>query len=218
MNLDDARANMVKQQVRTWEVFDKTILSLMQAIPREHFVPQALRNIAFADTALPLSRDQQMEPPKEVGRTLQALAIEPHDTVLEIGTGSGYMTYLLAKLAREIVSVDIYEEFTALATSKLNHFQDARHVHLETGDAIDGWQTDRRFDVIVINSAYPLFPTDLRRQLSINGRLFVIVGQAPAMQAYLVTRHSESDWSQTCLFETVRSTMVNATIPDQFIF
>jgi protein-L-isoaspartate(D-aspartate) O-methyltransferase len=172
MNHDEARHNMIEQQIRTWGVLDQTVLDLLAQVPREDFVPAAYRNLAFSDLSIPLGNGEVMMPPRVEARLLQALAIKPHETVLEIGTGSGYFTALLAKLARHVFSVEIQAEFLASARKVLEE-HDIYNVSLELGDAARGWDRHAPYDVIVVTGSLPILPESCKTQLKVGGRLAV---------------------------------------------
>jgi len=216
MNLEQARFNMIEQQIRTWEVLDPTVLDLLHQVPREEFVPGNYRGLAFADLEIPLGHGQSMLSPKLEARLLQALDLKPTDTVLEIGTGSGYMTALLAKLSQHVDSVEIIQEFSQSAAQRL-----AAHgignITLEIGDGARSWD-DKTYDAIVLTGSVPLYPADFQHQLKPGGRMLAIVGEAPAMEAVLVTRQASSAYSRTTLFETCIPALVNAPQPERFSF
>lgn len=217
MNVEQARFNMVEQQIRPWEVLDPRILDLIGSMPREEFVPAQYRDLAFADIMMPLGHGQVMLEPKVEARLLQALAIEPSDAVLEIGTGSGYFAALLAKLGKHVYSVDIFPDFAENAQCAL-----VRHgisnVTLETGDAVAGWNRHAPYDVIAITGSLPVLPEVFLHSLKPGGRLVAIVGEAPVMEAVLVTRAGEgAQWARESLFETGVPPLLNATRP-QFVF
>ena len=215
MNLDQARHNMIEQQIRPWEVLDQRVLNLLSTVPREDFVPSAYRNLAFADTNIPLGEGQVMMSPKVEARILQALNPQDNETVLEIGTGSGFVTALLAKLAKQVVSVDINPEMTRQAGEKLAA-HGISNVTLETGDAARGWDTHTPYDVIVITGSLPLLPDNFKQALTIGGRLLAIVGDSPAMEVLLITRVGETEWAEEGLFETDLPALINAPQPERF--
>lgn len=217
MNLDQARFNMIEQQIRTWEVLDERILSLLKQVPREQFVPDSERSLAFADVSIPLGHGQAMMQPKIEARMLQALNVRPSDVVLEVGTGSGYVTALFATLAKHVYSVDIFEEFTTSANAKLAR-AGIRNVTLETGDASHGWPDHGPYDVIAITGSLPQVPEAYQRALKPNGRLFVVVGEEPAMEALLITHMGEGAWSRESLFETCLPPLINVQPPRHFVF
>jgi protein-L-isoaspartate(D-aspartate) O-methyltransferase len=217
MDSQFARYQMVSQQVRAWDVLDLRVLNLLEALPREQFVPAAYRKLAFADTQIPLAHGQVMMAPKMEGRLLQALDPQAEESALEIGTGSGFVTACLAKLAGEVLSLDIFMEFTASAGRTLANLG-IHNVQLETRDAagLDG--LTQRFDVIAVTGSLPVYDQRYAERLNVGGRLFVIVGQTPVMEALLVTRVGEEAWSRESLFETVLPPLVNAVAPDGFQF
>jgi protein-L-isoaspartate(D-aspartate) O-methyltransferase len=216
MNLEQARFNMIEQQIRTWEVLDPVVLDLLHQVPREDFVPDAYKGLAFADLEIPLGHGQSMLSPKLEARMLQELDLKKTDTVLEIGTGSGYMTALLASLAQHVCSVEIVPEASRAAMQKL-----AAHgiinVTLEVGNAALNWG-DGSYDVIVLTGSVPLLPEDFQHQLKPGGRLLAIVGEAPAMEAILVTCVSANVYRKVTLFETCIPALDHAPIPERFSF
>lgn len=215
MNLENARHNMIEQQIRPWEVLDQRVLDLLNEIPRENFVPARYLKLAYADTTIPLSDDQVMMPPRVEARILQALNIQADETVLEVGTGSGYVTALLASLAEHVYSVDINTEMTRTAGEKLAD-HGIINVTLETGDAARGWDAHAPYDVIVLTGSLPLLPDNFKQALTVGGRLLAIVGDAPAMDVVLITRVGESEWTQETLFETDLPPLINAPEPERF--
>jgi protein-L-isoaspartate(D-aspartate) O-methyltransferase len=220
MNFDQARHNMVVSQVRTWEVLDERVLDAMARLPREDFVPAQYRNLAFIDTEIPIGHGQVMSAPKVVGRLLQALDIHPQDKVLEVGTGTGYTTALLATLARDghVFSVDLHAELTAAAAQRLKS-HGFRNVTLETGNAVNGWDQYEPYDVIAITGSLPTLAPgfqNFRDSLNVGGRLVVVVGEAPIMEATLIVRVGENEWHTDKLFETVLPPLQHATRPQKF--
>ena len=201
-NPDIARFNMIEQQVRPWDVLDQRVLDVLREVPREDFVPEDKRALAFMDLAIPIGHGEAMFPPKLEGRLLQALALRPGDRVLEVGTGSGFLTACLARLAGQVLSVDIHEDFTERAGQRLtDHGID--NVTLETGDAAWGWRHgELEFDAIAVTGAVAEYDTRFEEQLTVGGRLFIIVGRAPVMEAMLVTRTGPEAFDRTGLFET----------------
>jgi protein-L-isoaspartate(D-aspartate) O-methyltransferase len=217
VNIEQARSNMIEQQLRTWEVLDERVLEVMAAVPRECFVPQRYRNLAFADTEIPLGRGQIMMAPKIEGRMLQALDIRPSDQVLEIGTGSGFITACLARLGQAVETVDIIEEFVQSARIRIAALG-ARNVHFSVGDAANGWGGEQCFDAIAVTSSLPEYRTYFEQQLTIGGRLFVVVGEPPAMSAILVSRIGETEFSRVKLFETDLPPLLNFVKTRAFAF
>ncbi len=217
MNIEQARYNMVEQQIRTWDVLDQDVLDLLFKIRREDFVPAAHSSLAFVDMEIPLGHGQAMWTPKLEARVIQELAIQPDERVLEIGTGSGYLTALLAAEAAEVVTVDIVPEFIAAATEKLRA-HGIGNVVFHSGDAARDWPDEAGFDVIVLTGSTPLLSDAFRRRLKVGGRLFAIVGKPPAMQAMIMNCTAPGATRNTVLFETVVAPLLNAPHPAAFVF
>jgi len=210
---EQARFNMIEQQIRPWEILDQQVLDLMSAVPREHFVPESYLTQAFTDINIPLAYGQVMMAPKIEARLLQALMIHPSDTVLEIGTGSGYMTALLAKAARFVDSVDIYKDFIWDAKQKLNSLN-IKNVSFKIDNAIDNWNAETSYDLIVFTGALTALDPKFQQRLNIGGSLFAIVGQEPAMQANIINRITEDDFERETLFETSLPPLIGQPITD----
>jgi len=217
MNLEQARTNMVEQQIRTWEVLDQEVLDLLYVIPREEFVPPQHRALAFSDLELPIGDGERMWQPKLEARVLQELALKRTDRVLEVGTGSGYLTALMAHRAAEVCSVEIRPALAAFGRSNLER-HGADNVILESGDAALGWERHAPYDAIVLTGSTPILPQGFLDQLAPGGRLFAVVGEAPAMQARLVTCAAAGASSSVDLFETVLRPLANARQPPRFRF
>jgi protein-L-isoaspartate(D-aspartate) O-methyltransferase len=223
LSLDNARHNMVVQQIRPWEVFDEHLLELIEKTPRDAFVPEDCRNLAYADTRIPLGKPgspncPEMMPPVVEARMLQALDIKPTDSILEIGTGSGYVTALLAKAGNHVLSVELHEELSKHAGEVLERMG-IFNVSLEVGDAANGWNhTHGPYDVIAVTGSLPVLPEVFQQSLRVGGRLFVILGEAPAMEALLITRTGETEFSYESLFETYIAPLENAPQPERFVF
>jgi protein-L-isoaspartate(D-aspartate) O-methyltransferase len=211
-----ARQQMVDQQIRTWEVLDPRVLDALSAVPREAFAPAKYRELAFADAPLPIGCGQYLLAPKIQGRILQALGVNPADRSLEIGTGSGYLSAALSLLGGSTHSIDIHPELTAQAAANLRAVPQAR-VTLETRDAFDSAPLGD-FDVIAITGSMPVYDPRFERALRAGGRLFAVVGTAPAMEAVLVRRIDETEWIRESLFETVIDPLVNAAAAPAFVF
>jgi protein-L-isoaspartate(D-aspartate) O-methyltransferase len=211
-----ARQQMVDQQIRTWEVLDPRVLDVLSEVPREAFVPPAYRELAFADTPIPIGFGQSMLAPLLQGRILQCLAVGGADTVLEVGTGTGYLAAALGLLASSVHSVDIRAEFTAAAAANLRTVPEAR-VKLETRDAFDAAPLGE-YDVIAVTGSLPVYDTRFEQALRVGGRLFAVVGVAPVMDAILVRRVDSTEWIRESLFETVIDPLVNAVAPRGFVF
>jgi len=217
MNLEQARINMVEQQIRTWEVLDQEVLDLLYVIPREDFVPPQHRALAFSDLELPLGEGERMWQPKLEARVLQELALKRTDRVLEVGTGSGYLTALMAYRAAEVCSVEIRAALADFGRRNLER-HGADNVILEIGDAARGWARHAPYDAIVLTGSTPILPQGFLDQLAAGGRLFAVVGEAPAMQARLVTCTAPGASSSVDLFETVLRPLANAEQPRRFRF
>jgi protein-L-isoaspartate(D-aspartate) O-methyltransferase len=221
MNAELARFNMVEQQIRTWEVLDQKVLDLLMSLKREEFVPRASTALAFADLEIPLvsggADGAVMLSPKVEARILQEVAPRPTDTVLEIGAGSGYMAALLASLAKQVVTVEIRPELKQMAETNLRQ-QGLRNVSVELGDAAQGWAAHAPYDVIVVSGSVPVLPDALLAQLKPGGRLFAIVGDAPVMEAQLVTCVAPGSYNAVNLFETCVAPLTNAAQPARFVF
>ncbi len=212
-----AMTNMISQQIRTNGVHSETILDLLSEIPRAAFVPLEYQSLAYSDTELPIGHQQMMLSPMLEAKIMQNLQLTHEDTVLEIGTGSGYMTALLAKQSRFVYSVDKYSEFTRNAAKKLAQFA-IDNVSLETGQAAHGWMAHAPYDVIVVTGSLPTLEQHFLQQLKIGGRLFIVVGQAPCQTALLITRVGEKQWQQTKLFETVIPLLEDYSPVERFVF
>lgn len=216
-NLEQARFNMIEQQIRPWEVLDPRVLALLAQLPREEFVPPTHHNLAFADTELSLGHGQVMLSPRMEARLLQTLDVQPLDTVLEIGTGGAYLTALLARSAQHVHSVDIFADFIASAGEKLAA-HGITNVTLAAGDAAAGWAPHAPYDVIAVTGSLPLFTEQFQQQLCVGGRLFMVVGQAPSMEALLITRLGPAEWARESLFETDIPPLINAPVAQGFVF
>ena len=216
MDFEQARFNMVEQQIRTWEVLDQSVLDLLFTVRREEYVPPAYRSLAFADLELPLPGGERMWAPKLEARVLQALAPARGESVLEIGTGSGYFTALLASRAGEVTTVEIDPALAQSAAAKL-----ARHgitnLRREVGDGARGWGHEL-YDVVVLTGSTPILPEAFVQQLKPGGRLFAIVGEPPVMTARLVSWAAPGSRVTTDLFETVVAPLKNAAAPARFRF
>ena len=215
MNLEQARSQMLGQQIRAWEVLDDRVLGALGDTPRESFVPDAYRDLAFADMEIPLAHSQQMLAPKVEGRLLQALCLESSDDVLEIGTGTGFLTACLAQLASSVVSIDIYEDFSRGAKEKVEKLE-LGNIEFRTEDAlVMGHQ--EQFDAIAVTGSIPELDEHFIRMLRPGGRLFVVVGREPVMEARVVTMHQRGDYAQQSLFESVVAPLINADRPVPFV-
>ena len=216
-NVREARFNMIEQQIRTWEVLDPKVLDLLNEIPREDFVPDTYKGLAFADLEIPLGNGQMMLSPKVEGRILQALAIKPHETVLEIGTGAGYLTALMAAQAKHVTTVEID---SAIAEKAKLALAKTANVSAVIGDAANGWdaKNNAKYDVIVFTGGLEISPESTKMQLNLGGRLFAVIGEPPAMQAVLVKRVDELSFKTDVLFETCLPHLVNCPAAKKFEF
>jgi protein-L-isoaspartate(D-aspartate) O-methyltransferase len=217
MNIEQARFNMVEQQVRPWEVLDQGVLDLLFVVKREEFVPPSYRALAFADTEVPLGHGAAMLAPKIEAHALQALQLKNYERVLEIGAGSGYMAALLAAHAHHVWSIEIDPQLAETARANLRRVGVA-NVVVETGDGTRGWPAHAPYDAIMVSGSMPFLPDELMAQLKVGGRIFAIVGEAPVMEARLVTRTGESSYSHLDLFETLTAPLRNAPRRDHFVF
>ena len=217
MNIEQARFNMIEQQIRPWDVLDPQVLDLLFVVKREDFVPAAYRNLAFADMEIPIGSGQAMLAPKIEAKMLQELGIKKTDKVLEIGTGSGYMAALLAARAEHVVTVEIRPEIAATAKENLAR-AGIGNVSIEVGNGIDGWSQRGPYDAIVVSGSVPSVSPSLLKQLRVGGRLAVITGEAPVMEAQLITCTAEGTYNTVNLFETVVPVLDGADAKDQFSF
>ncbi len=217
MDVEHARSNMIESQIRTWEVLDQTILDLLAAVKREDFVPAQYRVLAFADMEIPLGHGEVMLAPRLEARMLQELTLTRADNVLEVGTGSGYVTALLANLCGQVVSVERIEEFSHSAARKLAG-HGLTNARLEAGDAADGWASHAPYEAILLTGSVPVLPDALRRQLAIGGRLLAVIGDQPVMTATLITRVSDTAFESAGLFETSIPPLRNVQRPGRFVF
>lgn len=218
MNIDFERSrfNMIEQQIRPWDVSNPEVLEALSFVKRESYVPAAHRDLAFADIALPLAHGEFMMKPVVEGRMLQALAVDSSDEVLEVGTGSGYITACLAHLARAVLSVEIYDDLAERARQQLLSDR-VTNVTVMTADVLGDFDPNREFDVIVLTGAVYREPEKFRRWLRPGGRLFLIRGQSPAMEATLVTCLTDNRFSEESLFETDLPYLINAAPPKRFV-
>lgn len=217
MNFEQARFNMVEQQVRPWEVLDERVLDLLEKTHREDFVPVRYRKMAFADIAIPLDHGQKMMKPVVEGRLLQALELKPDETVLEVGTGSGFITACLAQMAKQVVSVDVFEQFTKDVGARLKEMG-ITNVELETGNVMTGWQPEQAHDVLVVTGSVPSVPDHFRGWVNPGGRVFLVCGDEPAMEARLLTKLNATEWREESLFETNLDRLIDAEKAPEFEF
>lgn len=217
VNVEQARYNMVEQQIRPWEVLDQEVLDLLFQVRREEFVPEPYKALAFADMEIPLGHGEVMLPPKLEARMLQELGVKPGDKVLEVGTGSGYMTALLSHRARHVYSVEIHPELKAFGERNLQA-HDIRNVTVELGDASRGWSAHAPYDAILLTGSVPVLPEAFQQSLAVGGRLLAVVGEEPIMEAMLITRVGEGAFRTDLLFETCIPPLRNAWRPSRFVF
>ena len=216
IDVQSARRQMIEQQVRAWDVLDLRVLDAMERVPREGFVPADYRDLAFADMNVPLGEGQTMLAPKVEGRILQSLAVTPADRVLEVGTGSGYFAACLGALARSVHSIEIRPALAHAALENLRR-NAAHNVTVEVLDAMT-LAIDGEYDVIALTGSLPVYDARFERALKVGGRLFVVVGTRPVMDARRVTRAGHGEWTMESLFETVMDPLLHAPTPPKFVF
>lgn len=217
MSSQIARINMVKQQLRTGEVLKESILELFQLIPREEFVPVEYKHFAYSDMQISLPHQQRMMTPLEEAQLLQALDLKGDEIILEVGTGTGFLTALLSRLAKKVISVDYYADFTTQARKKLNDHQ-CTNVELHTGDASRGWIEQAPYDVMIFTGSIPFLTENHRLQLLLGGKIFAIVGKEPAMQGQLHSLAKNGEWQEQILFETNIPALIDKLKPIEFVF
>lgn len=217
MNLEKARFNMIEQQVKPWKVFDENLLGAMATIPREKFVPESHRNLAYADMPVPIGHNQQMLTPREIARLIQALELEGSEKVLEIGCGSGYSSALLSRLAKKIYSVDIIGDFIDSARKTLKKLAFS-NVELEETDASDSWLSKAPYDAILITSALPHLTDSFKKSLSSSGRIAAIIGTDGQYSAQICRLDEKEEWVCEELFPVEAIPMINVEQPNKFKF
>ena len=217
MNPEHARLNMIESQIRTWEVLDQAVLDLLLTVRREEFVPERFRSLAFADMEIPLGHGEVMLTPKMEARMVQELGVRKTDKILEIGTGSGYVTALLAKLGGQVVTLERIREFSQAATRKLAG-HDLHNAQFHVGDGSEGWPAQAPYDVVLLTGSVPVLSESFQHQLAPGGRLLAVIGEAPVMTATLTTRVSERAFNTVGLFETVIPALQNVRQPERFVF
>ncbi|KTD38676.1 protein-L-isoaspartate-O-methyltransferase [Legionella nautarum] len=213
----NARINMLKQQLRTGNVLNETILSLFNEIPRQEFVPSDMEQFAYSDMQIPLAHAQRMLTPLEEGILLQELALRGHETVLEVGTGTGYLTALLSRLSKKVLSIDYFSDFTSYARRKLNEHR-CTNVELITGDACRGWLDKAPYDVVILTGAVETITETHRLQILPGGKLFAIVGKEPVMQGQLHQLAHDGSWHGHVLFETCTPPLIDKLKRKEFVF
>lgn len=201
MDFTLARKNMVRHQLRPWGVYDLPLLNYMSELPREHFVQSGYQNVAYADTFLPMGFGETALPPKLAARMVQALQLKSTDKVLEVGTGTGYITAILGHLAKSVIGVERSPDLAKSARQLLSHL-DIRNVTIETGDGLFGWTSASPYDAILLTGSIPCLPKIFREQLSVNGRLVAVLGDGQVMSVMLLSRVAKEYWSEQQLFET----------------
>ena len=217
MNVEKARFNMIEQQIKPWKVLDDKLLGAMATLPREMFVPDGHKNLAYADISVPLAHNQMMHTPREIARMIQALELDGSEKVLEIGCGSGYSSAVLAKLAKKVFSVDIIPEFIEQAQKVLTQLA-IDNVNLEEADAAEGWLVHALYDAILVTSALSELPDALKRSLNPGGKIVAVIGSAGQYQCQVFHLDDENSWHHHVLFPIVAKPMINAEEPNQFEF
>jgi len=217
MNLEQARATMVDSQIRTWEVLDQRVLDTVLRVQREAFAPSQYASLAFVDMEIPIGHGEVMLAPKLEARMLQELTLKDTDRVLEVGTGTGYMTALLAALSGHVHTIELYEDFAQSAAKKLAA-QGVQNITVEAGDAHDGWNRHAPYDAILLTGSVPVLPPGFRTQLRVGGRLLAVVGEPPIMTAILYTCVAEGALNEVGLFETCIPPLRNLVRRDRFVF
>lgn len=216
MNIEKARFNMIEQQIRPWDVLSPDVLDMLVVVKREEFVPDAYKSLAFVDTEIPLPGGESMFAPKMEARIMEELKVKKHESVLEIGAGTGYMAALLAHKARHVTTVEINPELKAMAEKNLSAYG-ITNVDVVQGNGAEGWG-DAQYDVIVISGSLPVLPEKFLQQLKVGGRLFSIVGVPPVMTAQITTRKSDSAHDTVKVFETNVRPLREAILPPAFTF
>ncbi len=219
MDIEQARFNMIEQQIRPWDVLDVDVLKVIENTPRELFVPMQYQKLAFSDLEIPLDHDQFMMAPKIEARMLQALQIQADDTVLEVGTGSGFTTACLAKLGKHVDTIEYYEDLSRHAQATLQQ-QKIKNIIFKTGDILDesfiSNQINKQYDVIAITASMPIYSDMFENFLTENGRMFVVAGKPPVMQAKIITRIDNHGFNYTTLFETNLQPLIGMQAPQVF--
>jgi protein-L-isoaspartate(D-aspartate) O-methyltransferase len=211
-----ARQQMVDQQIRTWEVLDSRVLDVLSAVPREAFVLPEYRELAFADSPIPIGFGQSMLAPKLQGRILQALGVNPADSVLEVGSGTGYLSACLSLLGASTRSIDIHPGLVERSRANLRSVANAK-VEFEIRDAFSNAPLGE-YDVVAVTGSLPVYDTRFEKSLRVGGRLFAVIGSAPVMDAVLVRRVDDTEWIRESLFETVIEPLINAAAAERFVF
>lgn len=218
LNIEQARFNMIEQQVRTWDVLDTAVLDVLKTVPREDFVPSRYRRLAFADLRIPLAMQQAMMKPVEEGRMLQSLAIEPGQSVLEVGTGTGFTAACMAALGGRVLSIDIHSELAETAAARLDRLE-CPPIEVRCADIFSGeFDPGRRFDRIVVTASAAEVAPRLLDWVAPHGRLFAVRGRSPAMEAICLHRDAQDGWITESLFETDLPRLIGAEDRPTFEF
>ena len=217
LNVEQARFNMIEQQIRPCDISDERVLDLLKHIRREHFVPSDMKQMAFADMEIPLGYGESMWRPELEARVLQVMRLSSNDVVLEVGTGSGYLAALLSALAGHVTSVEIVPQLNAVASQNLAAVR-RDNITLEVGDASHGWGGDTKYDAIILTGSTPVLPEEFQNRLNVGGRLFAIVGDAPLMHAKLITCIAPNTFETNSLLETSVAPLQHAQQPIRFKF
>lgn len=217
MNTQAANTNMIKQQLRTGDILEEKILALFEEVPRDSFVPEAFKHLAYSDFQIPLNHEQRMMTPLEEAKILQALSLKGHEVVLEVGTGSGFLTALLSRLSQKVISIDYFSDLTAHARKKLAEHQ-FDNIELITADASRGWLDEAPYDIVIFTGAMESVSETHRLQVLPGGKLFVIVGTAPVMRGYLHTLGHDEQWQHQFIFDTCLPPLIDKSKVKKFIF
>ena len=218
MNAEQARFNMIEQQIRPWGVFDPGLLDALHDVPRENFVPQAHRDLAFAEVQLPIGHDQVMIRPLVEAKLIQSLTLTPSDTVLEIGTGSGYMSAIMSYLCARVDTVEIFPDFIDSARTRLQE-HDIRNIRCHEGDGALGWTGgEEYYDAIILTGSVPAIPETYKTRLNMGGRLVAVVGNLPATECQLLTRLDDHSWQTSSVFDVEIPRLLNVELAEVFKF
>ncbi len=221
MNIEQARFNMIEQQIRTWDVLEPQVLALLAIVKRENFVPAPYKSLAFIDTEIPLPCGENMLMPKFEARILQEARVEHHENILEIGTGSGYMAALLAHKGRHVTTIEIEPTLKELAEKNIAN-NSIDNISIELGNGAQGWMgtgsNNAPYDLIVISASLPLLAPEFLQQIKIGGRIIATTGEAPVMTTQRITRTSETTYETVNLFETNIKPLRNAATTSHFQF
>jgi protein-L-isoaspartate(D-aspartate) O-methyltransferase len=217
MDIEQARLNMIEQQIRPWEVLDMDVLNLLNEIHREDFIPDDYKDLSFTDMRIPIGHEQTTMTPKVEARLLQSLAIKSDETVLEIGTGCGYLTTLLAKSAKQVKSIDIYPDFIVAANDKIIK-TGLTNIELESADAYSLFDQAKKYDVLVLTASLPKMDERFLDLLTDNGRMFAIIGESPAMEACVISKQADSSYSKESFFETDLPALIGSEQKETFEF